>query len=465
MPMIIQLAAPICFPQKRLLFVAALMLAGATCTVRAAAQTADVTVQLQKAARILADGKPDAAELIVQRILKTDPRQALAINLLGVIRARGERENEAEILFRRALEINPKLGNAYGNLGVLYRKRGDIDKAFEMLTKAVDISPRDSRNRFNLALLCGERGDFAAGITHMLAIVPAERPDDYWTKLASFYITSGKFDDGEKCLKHELEKHPDSIETLRQLAGVALKRNDIAASLTYMIQALKIAPNAPELLFDYAQLCRRARLVTQAIVTMRRLLMIEPDRPEYIQFMGASLLDSLEDYHKALPYFERYAKMKPDDPAAHLALSWALVVEKEYDRARKEIAEAERLDPGQTEAYYQLGMIASENGQTAEAIAQLSRVVQTQPDHAAAQRALGSAYLRDGQFEKARASLEAAERIEPENPGVHYQLSQVCARLGDNVAAERERQHYLAAQKKAPKARDAQMPANSPPPR
>lgn len=463
--MSISLSLPNRFSLRWMLAIAFIVPVGACGIAGASEQPAGVNAQLRQAAALLAKGKPDAAERIVQGLLKADPRQPLAINLLGVIRAESERDSEAENLFRRALELNPKLGNAYGNLGVLYRKRGDIDQAYEMLKKAVELSPRDARNRFNLAMLCGERGDFASGIIQMQAIAPAARPGDYWTRLAGLYITSGRLDDGEKCLKRELEKHPDSIETLRQLAGIALKRDDPRVALNYIVQALKIASNSPELIFEYAQLCRRAGLVPDAIVAMRRLLMIEPDRPEYVQFMGAVQLDSRDEFHQALPYFERYVKMKPNDPTAHLSLSWALIFEKDFERARKEIAEALRLDPGQLEGYYQLGMIAAENGQTAEAITQLSRVVQNQPDHAAAQRALGSAYMREGQLEKARAALETAEKIEPQYPGVHYQLSQVCARLGDDAAAERERKLYLEAQKKAPKARDAQMPASNPPPR
>jgi uncharacterized protein HemY len=58
-------------------------------------------------------------------------------------------------------------------------------------------------------------------------------------------------------------------------------------------------------------------------------------------------------------------------------------------------------------------------------------------------------YFSEQQYEKARIALEAAARFNASEPKVHYQLSQVYARLGNEAGARAEQQLYLEAQKKA----------------
>lgn len=58
-------------------------------------------------------------------------------------------------------------------------------------------------------------------------------------------------------------------------------------------------------------------------------------------------------------------------------------------------------------------------------------------------------YARQGQYEKAREELETSARFGLDEPKVHYQLSQVYARLGWAAEAARELERYREAQKKA----------------
>ena len=58
-------------------------------------------------------------------------------------------------------------------------------------------------------------------------------------------------------------------------------------------------------------------------------------------------------------------------------------------------------------------------------------------------------YAAQGQYERAREALEASARGDGDEPKVHYQLSQVYARLGDLTRARQEQQLYTEAQKRA----------------
>ena len=398
--------------------------------------------QLARASRAIETGDLSAAERTLTQLLKTSPGNAGALNLLGVVRAQQQRTAEAEGLFRQAIQLDPKLAGPYANLGILYRGRNDAAQAMEMLQKAADLSPQDGRVLYNLALLHGERGEFDTAIGRLKAIPANRRPADHWQVLASLYIAGRNYAQAEEALRRALARDPESISLLRQLAGLALKRNDTEASWKYMVQARRVAPNSPELLYEYAQISLKNQLAAEAIVAMRKAVLLEPDRPEYLLLLGNSLMESPMEFHEALPFLERYVRLKPDDPDGRGALGWAYYTNKDLSRARAEIEESLRLQPDRVIGWYQLGVIEQESGESARALELLGKVVQRQPNHADAHLALGMVYARQGQIQKAREAFEAAARLNPEEPKAHYQLSLVCRRLGDSAAAAREMQLY-----------------------
>ncbi|NWG12856.1 MAG: tetratricopeptide repeat protein [Acidobacteria bacterium] len=412
-------------------------------------QTADKAAsRLAKASRALEAGDLPAAEQTLTQVLKSAPDNATALNMLGVVRAQQQRTEEAQELFQRAIRANPKLAGPYGNLGVLYRNRNENERAMEMLQKAARLSPKDARVLYNLALLHGERGEVDAAVSRLKSIPVQQRPSDYWQVMSGLYISASRYAEAEETLRQALQHNPQSVTTLRQLAGVALKRNDTEAAWRCMLQARRIAPNSPELLFEYAQISLRNQLAAEAIVAMRKAVLLEPDRPEFLYFLGTALMESPMEYHEALPYFERYVKLKPDDPEGHGSLGWAYYTGKDLVNARKEIEESLRLQPDRLVAYYQLGVIAHESGDGARAEELLKKVIAREPDHADAHLTLGMVYARQGRFDQAREAFEAAGRLNPEEPKVHYQLSQIYRRLGNSAAAARETQLYQETLKK-----------------
>jgi Flp pilus assembly protein TadD len=412
-------------------------------------QTVDpVAAQLAKANQSLRAGKIAAAEKTLAQVLKTNPNQAVALNMMGVVRARQKREREAEDYFQKALKADRKLAGAYSNLGILYRDRGQRDQALAMFLIAVDLTPQDPNVLYNLALLHGERGEFSSAIVRLKAIPVKQRPADYWEILGRLSIAAGAYGEAEEALQKVLSKNPESVATLRQLAGLALKRNNTDAAWKYMVRARLIAPNSPELLYEYAQVSLKNQLPTEAIVAMRKVVLLEPDRPEYLLALGKALMESPMEFGDALPFFERYVKLKPEDPEGHGSLGWAYYTNKDFVNARKEVEESLRLQPDQIIGYYQMGAIYYETGDYARAEEFLSKAIARQPDQPDAHLTLGMVYVRQGESEKARSAFETAERLNPDEPKAHYQLSQLYRRMGDREAATRQMTLYQQALQK-----------------
>jgi protein O-GlcNAc transferase len=412
-----------------------------------ARQSPSDALQLKQAARHLQKGDLDNAEQMLEKLLKRKPDLPEAVELLGVIRSKQQRFAEAEALFQRALRLNPLLASAHIYLGRLYKQSNQLELALASFQNAAKILPSNPEVLYNLALLFADNRQFDKAVRTLDAIPEKQRPPDYWELLARLYITANDFANAEQSLRQVLEQKPDSISTLRQLAGVALKLNEPQRAWQYLGQALRLAPNSPDLLYEFAQLSLKNDLGQEAVIATRKALFLEPDRNELLLFLGNALLNTT-NFHDAATYLDRYVRLKPDDPLGHLSLGWALYLEKDLDKARIHLEESLRLSPELIDAYYHLGMIAYETGDKVRALDLFSKVVERKSDHASALLGLGMVYLSERQYEKARLALEASARAYGDEPKVHYQLAQVYARLGDEDRARQEQGLYAEAQKK-----------------
>ena len=140
--------------------------------------------ELNRGARLLAQGNPDQARAILECLRQLRPdHSAVAINLGGAyilggqfkravpileslaerepdnamvwtnlgaaylgnpVLATTEEQDKAIATFERALECDPAAPQVAYNIGLIYRDRGDRDRAIHWFTRALQANPLDS---------------------------------------------------------------------------------------------------------------------------------------------------------------------------------------------------------------------------------------------------------------------------------------------------------------------------------
>ena len=101
----------------------------------------EAAAELRRAAELMQSGKIDEAEPILRRVIVSNPNNADAHNLLGVVFDQKGRTQAAEREFRTSISLNPKGVSAMANLGVLlaHAKRDDeAIKTFEAVLRAAE---------------------------------------------------------------------------------------------------------------------------------------------------------------------------------------------------------------------------------------------------------------------------------------------------------------------------------------
>src|SRR5947209_6135578 len=126
-----------------------------------AAPSADGTnAQLDAAARLIKAGDWAKAEQSLQGILRANPKQPDALNLLGIAAAKQGRLEEAEALFRRAIAAQPRMPASYGNLAQLLQQKGERERAVQTLREGLSHAPGDAPLLQQLAVSLADGGDF-----------------------------------------------------------------------------------------------------------------------------------------------------------------------------------------------------------------------------------------------------------------------------------------------------------------
>jgi tetratricopeptide (TPR) repeat protein len=86
-------------------------------------------------------------------------------------------------------------------------------------------------------------------------------------------------------------------------------------------------------------------------------------------------------------------------------------------------------------AWNNLGLLATREGHTSEAIGYFQEALQRNPDHWIALENLGNAYRQEKRFDEARNALERAVALRPDDPEANYSLGMVFAQSDDTERA------------------------------
>jgi Tfp pilus assembly protein PilF len=109
----------------------------------------------------------------------------------------------------------------------------------------------------------------------------------------------------------------------------------------------------------------------------------------------------------------------------------------EFDQARELLESVVRQDPDSFEAHNLLGLIYSDQGQTAQALEAFKKAVSIQED-ARTYQMLGFLYTKENRAENAARALEKAVELEPDSAIAHLYLANAYMLLGQKVRGEEE---------------------------
>ena len=152
------------------------------------------------------------------------------------------------------------------------------------------------------------------------------------------------------------------------LASLYQEIPDMQKGLHILEEGISQYPENAQLLFEKAILLEKTGHHEQAMTTTEKVLQLQPNHPEALNFIGYSWADENKNLDRALEYIKRAVSQKPDNGFIHDSLGWVYYRLGDFDLARGELERAISLESRDPHIFDHLGDTYKALGQKDKAL-------------------------------------------------------------------------------------------------
>lgn len=301
------------------------------------------------------------AESAYRAVLASAPRNADALNLLGVICLQTGRAAEAEQLLIAATREDASVAAYHDNLGSALAAQGRVGEAAAAHWRAVKLQPDFASAHFNLANALDAAGR----------------------------------DEAEKAFRAALVLKPDYFKAWFNLGNARERHQRHREAATAFARAVALEPALPDARTNLSDALSATGDLVGALTHQRAAVALRPGDANAHYNLGVVLQQSAK-YEEAELAYRDALRHRPDHFGAWNNLGGVLRRLKRPDKAAACHRIALAFRPDFLEAYYNLGNALQRMGRNAEAETIYLRVLARNPDLATATHNLGMLSLING---------------------------------------------------------------------
>lgn len=267
-----------------------------------------------------------------------------------------DREEEALIELNIARDSSDTPERISMVLSRLYLRNGNNQKAEETLL-AIIAEGANPEAYYLLAIIYLESEQYQQALEMLESISPdSEEFEDAALLQARILRQTDRLSEAivlfEKYLADDLTKRP----LFYVMAASLLQDKDQSIqALELLNRGIQDFPDDESLLFEYGLQLERSGRLEESITVMERILLINPDHAEALNFIGYSWADTNRNLDKALDYINRAMELKPDNGYIQDSLGWAYFRLGHLERAQEELLGALVLLPNDPHIHEHLG--------------------------------------------------------------------------------------------------------------
>ncbi len=357
----------------------------------------------------------------------------------------------AQILEKAAPLANtgPTMGEYNYAMALLHEGIGELDFAEGEAMRAMSSDPTDPDRLALFNRICTQRGSTEMALTAFEqaklecgAAVPAQ----LLTEIGRIYQSSRRFNDARDMYVSAVSADSSYAPALRDLADLMQMANQHKTAAQLYMRYLGQVPRDVDAIISYNKSCLEIGHVEQAAKAAREAMIIAPSRKDLRRaFVRAGLRSSVPATRQTAE--ETFAAMAAD--TTWTADDWLSLAESQrqnsaWEAAKASTARAALVDPASPQIEFELGMIASSEGNTAEAITRFQAATERKPDAPNYHLNLGIALITAGRPADGLASMRRAVAINPQYTQGRLSLAQALATRDSARAGEEQYRAILA---------------------
>src|SRR5258707_842513 len=290
-------------------------------------------------------GRLTDAERLYRIVCDTDPNNARAFHLLGVV-AHQSGHSDAASYVGRAVALDPDFAEAHNDRGVILAARGLFADALSCFERAVALNSGYSEARTNLGRGLRSLGRLDEAVKQFEQVLK-RTPDSPVAhfNLASMFELAGQNPEAEKHYRRAVSLRPDFVDAHIHLAALLQNIDRLPEALAHAERAVTLRPNSAGARNNLGNILRTLGRRDDAIAQYETALRIDPNSFMAHYNCGVALRGETR-IAEARAHFARAFALKPDFLEAELALCMAelpALYEDESDIAERREAYAGRL--------------------------------------------------------------------------------------------------------------------------
>ena len=330
---------------------------------------------MQQALALEQQGKFPEAESAWARVVKIEPRNALAYAHLGLIEAHLEHYPEAIAHYRKARTLDATIPQLNLNLGLALFKSGNFPDAAAAFESELHKHPNPPDAQ-RLVILTGMSHygahEYGAAIPYLKqAAVTDQQNLPLRLALAHCYIWTRQWDDAMRVYREILTINPDSAEA-DMIAGEALDgEGDGEGAEQQFRAAVKANPKEPNAHFVLGYLLWSRKQFDEAIAEFHAELANDPQNNQAMLYLG-DVYVRLGQFATAKEILTEAAKYPTSDPLMHLDLGIVYMETDDENDAVQELRKAIEVEPDNVNAHFRLAKLYHSMGKKDESKAEFA---------------------------------------------------------------------------------------------
>ncbi|HLD47062.1 MAG TPA: tetratricopeptide repeat protein, partial [Desulfobaccales bacterium] len=423
----------------------------------------------------------EAAEKLVNEILKTYPKDMLATETRGIIAlkkkdgltavnsfrlltqdrpqdpqawlllARGHLLNkearQAKETAKKALEIKPDFLEARQFLYGIFLQDKDYDGAIATIQSYLRLNGKDVANLVTLGevyALKGDNGQARATFQKIIDLEP-QNPQGYF-QMARIGLQAKKKDEALKYAAKALDADPNFLPALHFEIGIYQNQNEPEKSLAAVRRTLARSPKNPQLHQLLGELLLVQKQPQAAIAPLEEALNLNPRQMSALQLLAAAY-QQMPNADQALQQLEAKAGDPKSSPIFSLVLATVYERQQKVDQAITLYNSLLARNLFTTLAKNNLAYLMAEHQPTADNLARAQKLsgetLEDNPEEPGFLDTMGWILCKQEKYAQAKTYLEKASERTPGQPAMLYHLGWCEAKLGDTAAARAALQKAL----------------------
>ena len=347
------------------------------------------------------------AEELYRDIFNKDSENREAYMGLVGLYAFQKRWEKIEVLLHEVLATPGIKSRKHLDLARFYERMRQYRKSEQHYTKAVELAEDKVPFLLSLTEYYVRRGDETLALEALEQALSIKQGDPaIRTGMAGVYLAFNRIDKAEQTIDDVLDKHSGFPGALVKKGRILMHRQEYKSAMEKFETVINMERLNAEA-FYYQALCLQNKASGN-------------DAEEKVYRAAAGMLDDPKAFtiQQVKKYLQSAVTINPDFLDARIRLAETYLLEKEAEKAEKQIREVYRLAPKREKTVMLIAGLKILKGETGQAVRILEKLASDNPDHFRVHARLGLLYYNTGRYDKAAEVLKKAYDMEPSALGL-----------------------------------------------